>query len=159
MEKRSRLAALLALGMALGYSASSVSAHSDYLHVWPGDADKAAGDKALLATVDIREDSPTFEQVISTTPVPDVGSMPHHFEPTISQANDLSASSFMANKIYRFDMSDPAQPVLTTTISAIPGSKISHSLVRTLENKLIGTSQYNATDPGASGGLAVLASL
>ena len=149
---------MLIAAAAVGVAASSASAHSDYLYVWSGDADKAAGDKDFLATVDIREDSPSFGQVIATTPVPDVGTMPHHIEPTVSQSDDLFASGFMANKIYRFDMSDPANPILTTTISAIPGWKMSHSFIRTPENQLIGTMQYSATDPEASGGLAVISS-
>lgn len=141
--------------VALGIAASQASAHSNYLYVWSGDVDKAQGDKDFLATLDIGEGSGTFGQVIATTPVTEVGTMPHHIEPTVSGTDDMFASGFMANKIYRFDMSDPAKPVLTHTIHEIPGWKMSHSFIRTPDNKVIATLQYKAGDKEASGGLAV----
>ena len=153
---RRKLIASAVLAATIGFISAQAVAHSDYIYVWSGDADKKPGDKDFLATVGVKEGTPEFGRVIETTPVTEVGTMPHHIEPTVSSTDDLFASGFMANKIYRFDMSNPAKPMLTHTIHEIPGWKMSHSFIRTPKNEIIATMQYKAGDKAASGGLAVL---
>lgn len=129
--------------------------YKNYLYVWTGDADKAEGDKDFLATLGTDPNKKDYGKVVSTTLVGHVGTMPHHIEPTVSDNNDLFASGFMANKIYFFDMSDPANPTLKKTINEIPGWKMSHSFIRRPDGSMIATLQYKAGDKTASGGLAL----
>jgi len=135
------------------------SAHSGskYLYAWTGDADKAKGDKDFMATIDVDAGSSTFGQVISTTPVNEVGTMPHHLEMSISPGNPLFASGFMADKIYLFDMKNPAQPVLVNTIRQVSGYTMSHSFARQPDSNMLATLQYDKKKSPASGGLALFA--
>ncbi len=87
---------LAIVGLASNTSSASSDGNSqgrNYLYAWSGDADKAAGDKDFLATIDVNESSGAYGQVVSTAQVNEVGTMPHHLEPTVSSDNTLYTSA------------------------------------------------------------------
>lgn len=151
------LSATVAVGFVLpsAVMAAPMSQPSSYLYVWSSDADMAEGDHDFLSAIDVNENSPTYGQVVSTTPVGEVGTMAHHIEPKLGSTNQLFASGFMANIVYLFDMNNKETPTLVKTIPAIEGYAMSHSFIRTPDHKVLATLQYTMGSDTASGGLAL----
>src|SRR3954454_13623198 len=85
------------------------------LYVWTGDQARVAPD--FLAVIDFDEDSPRYGKVLSTVPVPGLGSAgnePHHCHLSADK-NILACGGLLAllrgqNSIFFFDVSKPRHP-------------------------------------------------
>lgn len=132
-------------------------APSKYLYVWAGDADRRPGDSDFLAVIDVDSASPTYAQVVATTPIGAVHTMPHHSELTVPPVGQpLFANAFMANRTYLFDLSDPRAPRIKSTIDSVPGFRMPHSYMRLDDGNVLATLQFgDGSKPGNPGGLGL----
>lgn len=109
--------------------AESAGGPARYLYIWMGDKDGQSPD--FLAVVDVREGSKTFGTVLSTVPVNQMGSMPHHVEyqlPPTGQLLFANAHHTEANLL--IDFSKAAHPRVVKTIRPPPPLRYPHDFVR-----------------------------
>jgi len=121
--------AILVLALA-GTTLARNDAHEDHkpartLYVWTGDQARLAPD--FLAVIDFDEDSPRYGKVVTTVPVPGLGSSgnePHHCHLSADK-NILACGGLLAllrnqNSIFFFDVSQPRRPrFLFSTIGTL----------------------------------------
>ena len=122
-----------------------------FLYVWAGDADTASSD--FLAVIDARPESPTYARVLSTYPVGDRGTGPHHTEHQLERDGILFANGFAAGRTYRFDLSVPGKPRLLGSFSMLDGYSFPHSFARLANGHLLGTFQGRGAEDTPPGGL------
>jgi hypothetical protein len=110
-------------------SALSPRVPARYLYIWMGDKDGQSPD--FLAVVDVREGSKTFGTVLSTVPVDQKSSMPHHMEYELPPAGQLlfaNAHHTEANLL--IDFSKAAHPRVVKTIRPPPPLRYPHDFMR-----------------------------
>ena len=147
--------ALIALVLCIcGCSPESHTTGSDFLYVWSGDADGADAD--FLAVLDVRPDSPSYAQVLTTVPVPGRENWPHHTEYDISTRRTLFANGWNTGRTFVFDLSNPAAPVVTHDFGATDGYAYPHSYASLPNGNVLTTFQSADGDYRPSGGLVEL---
>lgn len=135
---------------------------SHYLFAWAGDADHRSSD--FLAVLDVLPSSPTYGRVVTTLPVGDAGTRPHHTEHEMPAGGILFANGFMAGRTYRLDLRQPLAPRLLGHFDGVGPLSFPHSFVRLPNGHVLATFQYGqaaaaaATADGgkSTGGLAEL---
>ena len=107
-----------------------------FLYVWAGDKDEKDSD--FLAVVDVRRDSRTYGQVLSTVPVGMTGTLPHHLEYALPPAGQtLYANGHHHEQIFRFDISDAEDPKLVGTADRPGPLRYPHDFARLADQSLL----------------------
>lgn len=148
------LAALVMAVLAAVPTADAQQVSAPYLYVWAGDGDKQESD--FLAVIDVRPGSSTYARVVSTLPVAEKGTVPHHTEHQLEIDRVLFANGFGAGRTYRFDLSVPAEPRLLGSFTELGGYSFPHSFVRLANGNLLATFQGRGPDDIPPGGLVEL---
>jgi hypothetical protein len=131
---------------------SSVS--SRYLYVWAGDADRGEGDQDFLMVVDADPDSPTFGELLTTTPVGSTGNGPHHAEQVAPQDGLFFANGFVGDRTFLFDLTVPTRPVVVGELEVPPEYNFLHTFLRMENGHVLTTAQEGGRDnPATVGGL------
>ena len=123
-----------------------------YLYVWAGDLDGDASD--FLAVYDIRPESPTHGQLLSTAPVGERHTHPHHLEYELPREGELLfASGYRAEKLFLLDFQEAERPRVVRTLSAPEGFRFPHDMLRLPDGKVLVS--YLGTDnaPSDDGGI------
>lgn len=160
-----RALAGLALCGALGCAAQPSSVPTSparFLYVWAGD--KAEQNEDFFAVVDVRHQSPTYGQVLTTVPVGMRGTLPHHLEYELpASGRALFGNGHHHEVIFRFDVSDAENPRVLGVADAVPPLRYPHDFVRLPNgNLLVGYLRSEGPSgvpgdtvvPGAAGGIA-----
>jgi hypothetical protein len=131
-----------------------------YLYVFAGDADHTASESDFLAVIDADSLSPTYAQVLATTPIGAGGTMPHHTELSMpAGGRPLFANSFMTGRTYLFDFANPLSPRIAGTLDSVPGFRMPHSFARLADGSVLATMQFgDGKAKGDPGGLALFTS-
>ena len=144
-------------------SAKQTAAARSYLYVFAGDADHgdhAAGESDFLAVIDADTASPTYAQVLATTPIGAGGTMPHHTELEMpAGGRSLFANSFMTGRTYLFDFANPLAPRIAGMLDSVPSFRMPHSFARLADGNVLATMQFgDGKTKGDPGGLALFTS-
>ena len=123
-----------------------------FLAVWTGDTDRADSD--FLAIIDAAPESPRYGQIVSTVTTSQRATNPHHTEHAFARGHMLFASGFGGNRIFRFDLSDPARPRFAGPVDNAPRLAFAHSMERLPNGNVLATMQAAGPDYGGHGGLA-----
>ena len=128
---------------------------SRYLYLWAGDADKK--DTDFLAIVDVDPGSPTYATIVATVPAGAIATQPHHTEHEMPASGILWANGFNASRTFRFDLRDPARPLLAGSFGDPAPFGHPHSYARLPNGNVLATFQWR-TDGGKpeTGGLVEL---
>ena len=143
-----RTGAVIAIAAGLaGCTSPDLSSGSRYLYVWAGDKDEQSSD--FLAVVDVRRNSRTYGEVLTTAPVGMSGTLPHHLEYSLPAAGQmLFANGHHHEQIFRFDISDAEQPKLVGTVPKAGPLRYPHDFVRLPDNSLlVGYLRSNGPSP------------
>ena len=140
--------------------AKQTAAAGSYLYVFAGDAnhgDHTAVESDFLAVIDADSASPTYAQVLSTTPIGAGGTMPHHTEMEMpTGGRSLFANSFMTGRTYLFDFANPVAPRVAGMLDTVPGLRTPHSYARLADGNVLTTMQFgDGKTKGDPGGLAL----
>jgi hypothetical protein len=128
---------------------------SPYLFAWcSGGRDKSD----LLATIDARSVSPTYGQVLASTPVGVTGGAAHHTEHEISPEGTLFASLYLIGRTFVFDISKPLAPRVLTSFDNIGPYSHAHSFVRLSNGNVLSTLQEGGHSHGLPGALVEMSS-
>jgi hypothetical protein len=123
--------------------------------VWAGDADRRESD--FLAVIGADPGSPDYGAVVTTLPVGDRGTMPHHVEHEMPGGGVLWASGFETGRTYRFDLRDPTHPRLLGSFGDAGPFGHPHSYARLPNGHVLATFQQQAGDTAPrTGGLVEL---
>ncbi|MBW3660594.1 MAG: selenium-binding family protein [Gemmatimonadetes bacterium] len=133
-------------------SGSAASDPAGWLFVWAGDLDRS--DPDFLAVLDADRGSPDYGRVVTTLPVEDRGTMPHHTEHRMPESRTLFANGFRAGITYRFDLSDPREPRLLGSFRAVDSLTHPHSYERLPGGDVLATFQGRGGRNVDPGGLA-----
>ena len=131
-----------------------------YLYVFAGNADHgdhSAGESDFLVVIDADTASPTYAQVLATTPIGAGGTMPHHTEMAMpAGGRSLFANSFMTGRTYRFEFANPLAPSVAGRVDSVPGFRMPHSYARLADGNVLATMQFgDGKTKGDPGGLAL----
>lgn len=156
------LAAASLLSLSCATSQRRPGEPSRFLYVWAGDKDEKDSD--FLAVVDVDPESPTYGDVVHTTPVGMAGSLPHHMEYALPPAGQmLYANGHHHEAIFLFDLADAARPRLAGRADPVPPLRFPHDFARLPNgNVLVGylrsegpsPAPGDSTTPGGHGGIA-----
>ena len=135
-----------------GGEESASGGPADWLFAWSGDLDRADSD--FLAVIDADPDSPDYGRVVTTLPVEERGTMPHHTEHRMPPSRTLFASGFRAGITFRFDLSDPREPRLLGSFRAVDSLTHPHSYERLPDGTVLATFQGRGDRNADPGGLA-----
>src|SRR4028118_2000184 len=137
---------------------------SPYLYIWAGDADGKESD--FMAVVDVLPGSPRYGQVISSVPVGEKGSMPHHLEYQLPEPGRwLFGNGHHTEKIFLFDLTEPELPRVHRVLGPVPPFRFPHDFARLPNgNVLVGFLRSEGPSPragdtlvpGGHGGIAEL---
>lgn len=126
---------------------------SRHAYVWVGDMDEQ--DTDFLAVLDMWPESPTFGDVVATTPVGVTGIMAHHTELSLGAERLLFANGFSGDRTFVFDLTDARNPILVRELDPIDGYDHLHSFWRHPNGRVYATMQFGDEQaPGRPGGLA-----
>ncbi|QJR12973.1 Methanethiol oxidase [Usitatibacter rugosus] len=157
------LAVLLAFGLPAAadetclspYTTALIKGQEDYIHVWALGVKDLGDGQDKLVTIGANPKAKDYGKVVSSVSVGGRGEA-HHMGFT-DDRRYLWAGGLSDNKIYVFDLQDPAKPKLTKTISDL-GAKTGylgpHTFYATPGRMIIGTLS-NTKDKGGVTGLAV----
>lgn len=133
-------------------AAEPTVAPARFLYAWAGDRDGDGPD--FLAVFDVRPASPTYGRLLSTAPVGERHTHPHHMEYELPREGELLfMSGYGAEKIFLVDFSAPDRPTVARTLAAAPGFRWPHDLARLPNGNVLVS--YLGTDnaPADDGGL------
>jgi hypothetical protein len=149
MRRSPLLIAFAALAMgACAPKAAEVAPELAYL--WVASTDTTQPD--FLATVDVREGSARFGQVIGTLPVPGRKNGPHHTEHELAPDLQLFANGFAAGRSFIFDLSEPAVPRLAGDFTELANYAHPHSFILMPNGNRLGTFHMRHDASGMSPG-------
>ena len=139
-----------------------VHSPSRFLYVWAGDVD--GNDSDFLAVIDVRADSKTKGQVLTTVPAGIKNSLPHHLEYTLPSTDQtLFGNGHHHEAILRFNIADAEHPTIAGTVPLPPTLRYPHDFARLANNNMLvgflrgdGPSPVtgDSINPGAAGGIA-----
>ena len=152
MKKFLAFTLMLAAGSA---AASRAPQSGDYLFVWARHADAKASD--FLAVVDANPKSPRYGEVLTTAPVGEAGTIPHHTEHEMGPTGELFANGFGAGRTFRFDLRDPLHPRLLSHFDGAGPYMHPHSFARLANGHVLATYQMRGHDNAEAGALVELA--
>ena len=165
MRSTLSVAALIASALALPaaadetclppYTTALIKGQEDYVHVWALGVKDLGDGQDKLVTIGANPKAKDYGKVVSSVSVGGRGEA-HHMGFT-DDRRYLWAGGLSDNKIYVFDLKDPAKPKLTKTIADL-GTKTGylgpHTFYATPGRMIIGTLS-NTKDKGGVTGLAV----
>ena len=131
-------------GLVFTLGAMAAPTGSDYLFLWTGDEDRAQED--FLVVMDVREGSPTFGQVVTTLPVGEKSTVPHHTEHELDASGELFANGFSSQHSFVFDLNDPEKPRLLTSFKPPAPFQRPHSYARLPNGNVLMTLQEQGSD-------------
>jgi hypothetical protein len=135
-----------------GATPSSTAQPARFLYVWAGDKDGTATD--FLAVYDVRPGSATHGRLLSTVPVNEHHTHPHHMQYELPPAGELLyISGYGAERIFLIDFSVADKPSVVRTLSPADGFRYPHDLSRLPNGHVLAS--YLGTDNAArdDGGL------
>lgn len=133
-----------------------VAEPAGYLFAWAGDQDERPEDTNFLAVIDIDPASPTYREIVATSPLGSAGGMPHHTEVELPRdGQPLFVNAFMAGRTWLYDLRDPLAPAMVGEVDSVPGYHMPHSFLRLADGTVLATMQFgHASAEGQPGGLA-----
>ena len=133
-----------------------------FLYVWAGDVD--GKDSDFLAVVDVRQDSPTYTKILTTTPVGATQSLPHHLEYALPDTDQtLFANAHHHEEVFRFDIADAEHPKFVGKAERPSTLRFPHDFVRLADKSLLvgylrgdgpSPAKNDSLIPGNHGGVA-----
>ena len=142
--------------------AARVESPSRFLYVWAGDVD--GNDSDFLAVMDVRADSKTIGQVLSTVPAGIKNSLPHHLEYTMPSTDQtLFGNGHHHEAIVRLNIADAEHPTVAGTFPLPPTLRYPHDFARLVNKNMLvkflrsdGSSPVvkDSINPGSAGGIA-----
>ncbi len=112
---------------------------SPYLFVWAADADQKDSD--FLAVIDARPNGPTYGEVVTTLPIGQRATVPHHTEYELSAQSTLFANGWAAGRTFIIDLSNPVKPRLAGQFTDAAEYSFPHSFARLPNGNLLATFQ------------------
>ena len=137
-------------------SAGDTGDPASYLYVWAADDDGSESD--FLAVIDVRRDSPTYAEVITTLAV-GFGGRAHHTEHAMPEGGILLANAFDAGLTFLIDFNDPEAPSMAGYFAEAGEYHHPHSFERLANGNILATFQRRSRPGGGSvetGGLVEL---
>jgi hypothetical protein len=137
-------------------SAGDAGDPASYLYVWAADDDGSESD--FVAVIDVRRDSPTYAEVITTLTV-GFGGRAHHTEHVMPESGILLANAFDAGLTFLIDSTDPEAPSLAGYFAEAGEYHHPHSFERLPNGNILATFQRRSRPGGGSvetGGLVEL---
>ena len=122
-----------------------------WLFAWAADLDRADAD--FLAVIDADPASSEYGRIVTTLPVDQRGTMPHHTEHRMLAGRTLFANGFRTGTTFRFDLTDPASPRLVGALGEAAGFTHPHSYERLPNGNVLATFQGQGPDNVDPGGL------
>ena len=114
-----------------------------FLYAWAGDKDGDATD--FLAVYDVRRGSATYGRLLSTVPVNERHTHPHHMQYELPPAGELLyISGYRAERIFLVDFSVAEKPSIVRTLSPAAGFRFPHDLTRMPNGNVLAS--YLGTD-------------
>ena len=98
------------------------------MFLWAGGEDRKNSD--FLAVIDVRPGSKRYGEIITTVPVNESGTMPHHTEYEFPSNGVLFANGWAANRTYLFALNNPTSPRIIRGFGSLAGYSFPHSFVR-----------------------------
>jgi len=123
---------------------------TDLLFAWASDADRKDSD--FLAVIDLRTN-----QVITTMPVGQSGTMAHHTDYEMPSDGTLMANDFYGNRTWLFDLSDPLAPKVRWSVADVGPLSFAHSFARLPNGRIVATMQRGNHANETPGGIAEFA--
>ena len=120
---------------------------TDLLFAWASDADRKDSD--FLAVIDLRTN-----QVITTVPVGQSGTMAHHTDYEMPSDGTLMANDFYGNRTWLFDLSDPLAPKVRWSVADVGPLSFAHSFARLPNGRIVATMQRGNHANETPGGIA-----
>lgn len=149
------LLCLLPLSGVLGCQGHRMSASPDagsFVVTWVADEDEQDSD--FFAIIDADPSSPSFGEVVSTLPVGETGTMPHHTEHVMPVGGLLFANGFRAGAVYLVDLNDTQKPQLSGSFVGAGPLTHPHSFERLPNGHVLATFQMEGHGNEKPGGLA-----
>ncbi len=128
-----------------------ISSPGAYLFAWSGDDEGKASD--FLAVVDADPASPRYGEVVASFAVPGPTGTPHHTEMEMPESGFLFANAFGSGQTWLFDLRQPTNPRIVTSIGDFQNFTRPHTFARLPNGNALATFQYRGGhDPQAEGG-------
>ena len=137
-------------------SAGDTGDPASYLYVWAADDDGSESD--FVAVIDVRRDSPTYAEVITTLAV-GFGGRAHHTEHAMPEGGILLANAFDAGLTFLIDFNEPEAPSMAGYFAEAGEYHHPHSFERLANGNILATFQRRSRPGGGSvetGGLVEL---
>jgi hypothetical protein len=122
----------------------------DWLFAWASDADRKDSD--FLAVIDLRTN-----QVVTTLPVGQSGTMAHHTDYAMPGDGTLLANDFYGDRTWLFDLTNPLVPKVRWSFSDVGPISFAHSFARLPNDRIVATMQRGNHANEAPGGIAEFA--
>jgi hypothetical protein len=151
MQCKWKLGMLLAALTATGcVTSASRPPPGDLLFAWASDADRKDSD--FLAVIDLRAN-----QVVTTVPVGQSGTLAHHTDYEMPADCTLLASDFYGNRTWFFDLCEPRAPKLRWSFADAGPISFAHSFARLPNRHILATFQRGDHANRTPGGIAEFA--
>ena len=137
-------------------SAGDTGDPASYLYVWAADDDGSESD--FMAVIDVRRDSPTYAEVITTLAV-GFGGRAHHTEHVMPESGILLANAIDAGLTFLIDFNESEAPSLAGYFAGAGEYHHPHSFERLPNGNILATFQRRSRPGGGSvetGGLVEL---
>ena len=135
-------------------SVRSRGTQASYLYLWAGDPDQKNSD--FLAVIDARPESKAYGRIITTVPINETGTMPHHTEYEFPSNGVLFANGWAAGRTFLFDLDHPTAPRIVRRLGALAGDSFPHSFTQLPNGHVLATLQGNGGTYAPIGGLVEL---
>lgn len=135
-------------------AAQTPTTGSKYLFVWTGDGARRVSD--FLVVLDADPASRAYGHVVTSLPVGDAGTMPHHTEYEFPADGILLANGWAASRTFIFDLRTPTTPKLAGSFGSVGAYSFPHSFARLPNGHLLGTFQGAGKAYAPPGGLVEL---
>ncbi|MFL6842063.1 MAG: hypothetical protein ACJ8D2_06415, partial [Sphingomicrobium sp.] len=135
MSRKRKICLLVTMLAATGCATTSHRrAAPDLLFTWASDADRKDSD--FLAVIDLRTN-----QVVTTLPVGQSGTMAHHTDYEMPRDGTLLANDFYGNRTWLFDLADPRTPKIRWSFADVGAISFAHSFARLPNGDIVATLQ------------------
>ena len=127
---------------------------TSFVFAWAADEDNKDSD--FLAIIDADPASSSYGDVVTTLPVGELGTMPHHTEHVMPDGGTLFINGFDAGKTFLIDLTRPAEPKLSGSFVGAGPFTYPHSFERMPNGHVLATFQTEGEGNQKPGGLAEL---
>ena len=155
LQRRNALLSLiLACAMAPAVAQDQPGTPGSLLFAWFKDND--GEHPAFLAVIDSDPDSPSYGQLLTTTPTDVALTDAHHTPHHLPVNGRIFANAFRDGKTFIFDIEQPHLPQLAGSFETIEGYSFPHSFVEQASGNFLVTFQSSGEDNDQVGGLLEL---